>query len=118
MGWRDTGNPPHNSTTSLVNGATSTEALMAEISTLSHGNYEVRWIVGGTSNATWKLEHALSAGITDTSVRDLVFAFTSPNQSAEYLQTYRLEEGDRLRVRMASTNAGSYAAHISAEQLT
>ena len=117
MGWRDTGNPPHNSTTSLANGQ-STSALLAEISTLSHGLYEVRWIVGGSSNATWKLEHALSSGITDTSYRDLVYSFSAPFQSALYVQTYKIEDGDRLRVRLASTVTGTYAGHISAEQLT
>lgn len=115
MAFFETGIPPNNSTTSLASGQ-STTALLAEISTLAAGNYEVRWIVGGSTNAVWALEHALSTGITSTSLRDVVYAFTSPNQSALFVQKYTIESGDLLRARITSTVA-TVAAHISAERL-
>ena len=113
---RDWGDPPQQSTQTSTTGE-STTALLAELSSLSDGIYEARWIVGASTNATWVLEHALSSGITSTSVRDVVTIFTPPNQSAEYIQTYKVENGDRLRARITSTVA-IVAAHLSIERLT
>lgn len=117
MALHDNGTPAVNSSSALIANPT-TNALLAEISSLAGGQYEVRWIVGATTNATWKLEHCLSSGITSTSFRDQVIAFTATNQSAEYVGNYTVETGDRLRARLESSFTGSAAAHIQIEQLT
>ena len=116
MGARDWGDPPQQSTSDSTTGQ-STSVLLAEISSLAAGIYEARWIVGASTNATWALEHALSSGIGSSALRDSLTVYTPPNQSAEYIQTYKVEDGDRLRARITSTVA-LVAAHLSIERLT
>jgi hypothetical protein len=118
MAWRDWGNPPHHDSTAGLSANPTTTTLLAELSTLSAGIYEARWIIGATTNASWSLELALSSGVTSTSFRDVLFALTPTNQSAMYVQTYVLEAGDRLRARLNSSFTGSAAAHLSVERLT
>ena len=115
MAWRETGNPPHFSTTSLQAGA-STTALYAVISSLAAGPYEVRWIVGGSTNAAWALEQAKGTTVSDAEQRVAAYVFTSPNQSAEFVTTHQIEAGDILRARLTSTVA-LIAAQIQAERL-
>ena len=115
MAWRETGNPPHYSTTSLQAGA-STTALYAVLSTLAAGPYEVRWILGGSTNATWALEQATGSTIAVAEQRAALYVFTSPNQSAEFVTTHQIEAGDILRARITSTVA-LIAAQIQAERL-
>ena len=116
MAWRDWGNPPHNSTSSIDTGQ-STSTPLAILSTLTGGIWEARWIVGGSSNAVWQLEHSTSAS-SAVAPMDVLFVFSAPNQSAEYVQTYVLNTGDELRARLVSTVTGNYAAHLSVEKLT
>jgi hypothetical protein len=116
MAWRDWGNPPHNSSASFAAGA-STSALIAALSTLVTGLYEVRWVVGGTSNAIWRLEHSTAAS-SAVAATDTIIALTGIRQSAEFLQTYAITTGDQLRARISGTDTGQYCAHISAERLT
>ena len=115
MAWRETGNPPQFSTTSLQAGA-STTALYAVISTLAAGPYEVRWILGGSTNAAWALEQSTGTAVDAASQRAAIYVFTSPNQSAQFVTTHQIETGDILRARITSTVA-LIAAQIQAERL-
>lgn len=122
MGKRDFGNPPQLSTQAAGANAT-TNTMIAQVPTtgvtaLVDAIYEVRFIVGCSTNVLWKLEHALSSGITDTSTRDVTIVYTGTNQSAEFVQTYKAESGDRFRVRHVSSVTASYAGHIQIEKLT
>ena len=118
MAWHDWGNPTVASTQTSTTGQ-STTALLAAISSasISGGIWSVRWVVGGSTNATWELEHALSTGLGSTAIRDVMTVFTPPNQSAEYVRTYVCETGDIFRAMITSTVA-IVAAKIEAEKLT
>lgn len=114
---RNWGNPPIQSTQAAASNP-STSTLLAELSSLAEGLYEVRWCVGASTGALFRLEHALSTSLASTGIRDQTMVFTGSNQSAEYVFGYRVETGDRLRVLVNSSFTGSVAAKISAEIFT
>lgn len=124
MSWHTFGTPVVTSTTGLTTNP-STSDLLAEIDSTQLNripaggqNFGVTWIVGGSTNITFQLEHALSTGLGSTAWRDQTLLFTPTNQSAQYVTKLRLEVGDRLRVRVnAGIAAGTAAAKIVAEPL-
>lgn len=108
----------------------STSTLIAEIdSTSLHngviknggGNFQVTWIVGGSTIVSWQLEAATSTALNAGVATDACPQFwpvTPVNQTAQYVTKMRLERGYRLRARtQASISAGIANASILAEPL-
>lgn len=125
MSFFTPGTPSVSSTQGLATNP-STSVLIAEIDStqlaiVSAGgsNYQVTWLVGGSTIVTWQLEQCLSTGLDmSTAGRDLIYAWSPLNQTAQYVTKHRLEKGDRLRVRVnASLAAAVVAAKIIAEPL-
>jgi hypothetical protein len=127
MGVFDWGSPPIHSTQVEQVGGVSTTALIAEIDSTVLGTAQfktgqsklahVTWVVGGTSNAQFLLEHALSTGLASTGVRKAMGVYTLHMQSQEFRSRLVLQKDDRLRVRCASTLTSAFA-NIQAEYLT
>jgi len=117
MAFRDWGNPPILSTHAPETDP-STDTIVAEVTGLQNRLYEVRYCVGASTGAIWRLEHALSSGLGSTGYRDQVVVFTGSNQTAEYVMTYKAEANDRFRVVPLSSGTGTFAAKIQAEVLT
>lgn len=116
----DWGNSPLKSTQAAASDP-STSALIAEINSsngIGAGLYQVRWAVGASTGALFRLEHALSTSLASTGIRDQTMVFTGSNQTSELVFNYKLEAGDRLRVLVNSTFTGSVAAKIEAEPFT
>ena len=129
MAWRDWGSTPINSTGgSSADGLEtnpSTATLIAEVDStqlaqvaLGGSLYQVTYIIGASTNVTWMLEQALSTGLGSTAVRDRTYIQTPTGQSGQYILTYKLERGDRIRCRLQSAITGFATAKISAEPLT
>ena len=122
MPWRDWGNVPVNSTGAGVTTNPSTSDLIAEIDStqlaqvLSGGSlYQVSFVLGASTSTMWKIEQAFSTNLAD--VRDLTNILTPANQSGQYILTYKLQQGDRLRARCEAFT-GFATAKISAEPMT
>jgi|SRR6185295_12572406 len=125
MAFHDWGNPPINSTGFTPVAAPSTATLIAELDSTRLGTvffdtgqsrqYQVTWIVGADTNATWQLESATSSSLADGV--DVIFPKTPSGQSAQYVTYHTLEKNMRLRARQFSTAVNS-AAFISAVPLT
>lgn len=119
--------------TVVVTANPSTASLIAELeptssglynglypgsSTNAHRNFQVTWICGASTNATWRLEQCLSTGLDmSTAGRWSMAVITPSNQTAQYTHRLRLTIGDRLRVRVNSSFTGNAAAQIIAEPL-
>lgn len=117
MAARAAGNQPIYSTTAASGADPSTGTLCAQRENLQNAVYEVRYVVGGSTGAIWRLEHALSTGLGSTAIRHQTVVFTGSNQSAEYVLTYAAESGDRFRVVPLSSFTGTFACDIQAEIL-
>jgi hypothetical protein len=125
MAFHDWGNLPVKSTdVSVANPDTATlvaeltPAQLAAVSTRANVPYRVNWRVGASTGAIFLLEVATSTGLGSTAIRESCMVFTGSNQTAQYLDHYRVQPGDRLRVRVGSSFTGTAAAQISAEPLT
>ena len=138
MSFFDWGDKPITSYPAFSSGAESavisnpaSTTLLAEIdstqlhaglyggtSTGLHRTFQITWEVGGSSNVSWRCESAPSTDLTSTGTRQRKLVFTSPNQSAQFTTFWTLQRGDRLRVLVASTVTGNYAASITAVPLT
>ena len=118
MAFRYFGNPPIYSTTATVFANPTTATLVAELPGLTSDLYEVRFTVGASTVAQWRLEHALSTGLASTGFRQQVQAFTATNQSAEYIYTFKAEVGDIFRALLVSSFTGNAAASIQAEKMS
>lgn len=127
--WRDWGSVPVNSSGGTTAGSwgievnPSTATLVAEIDStqlaqvLSGGSvYQVSWLVGASTNAVWQLEQASSTDLA--AVRDLTYVQTPSGQSGQYILSYKLQRGDRLRARLQTGITGVATAKISAEPMT
>lgn len=137
MSGRDFGNVPLVSTTAATTADPSTAALVAQLiipapfgpaSTSVAGHYEVRYVVGASTGAIWRLEVAKDSGLGSTSLRvtendstnalERAIVFTGSNQTSEFVLTQKAYPGDRFRVIPLSSFTGTAAAHIQAEALT
>ena len=133
MSYRDTGNVPLFSTTASTGSDPSTSTLIAELILSTNAikfdaNYEVRFIVGASTGAVWRLECALSSGLLpSTAVRpgpppssglQAAVVYTGSNQTSEFVYTFRAEPGDRFRILPLSSFTGTCAGSIQAEMLT
>ena len=86
---------------------------------LSGGSvYQVSWLVGASTAAIWQLEQCLSTGLGSTAVRDVTFVQTPAGQSGQYVLSYKLQKGDRLRARLQAAITGAASCKISAEPMT
>lgn len=122
----DWGSPPIHSTQGEV-ATVSTTTLIAEIDSTVLGTAAFRagqskvanvtWVVGGSSNASFVLEQALSTGIGATGVRKVVGVYAPSMQSGQYVTRHVLEKDDRLRIRCASTLTIAFG-NIICEYLT
>lgn len=127
MGWRDSGNPPINSTAAPASNP-STSTLIAELDSTQLGTKNLvggqkllvtaTWILGhnNSSGASWQLETCASTALN--SGVDVFYPFSPQNQSAQYVTTHELFKDYRMRARLFSSQAGTFAAYISAEVLT
>jgi hypothetical protein len=131
MGARNWGNPPLLSTTAGTQNNPSTATLCAELIIPAIGDtsvqdyYEVRFGLGASTGALWRLDCALSSGLASTALRTNSFGtaqrvniYTGSNLSGEFVLTLRAAPGDRFRATLESTFTGSVAAWIQAESLT
>lgn len=125
MSWYDAGNRPINSTHAQPVGAPSTSTLIAELDSTQLGtvhytpghqmNHRVTWLVGASTSAVFKLEHAGSTAEGD--ILDRAYVWTPSAQSGQYIFNVRLGKDSRLRVRMDSS-AATATAFIQSEPLT
>lgn len=123
MSVRNFGNVPLYSTGAASFTDPSTATLVAELilSTAvftQTDNYEVRFCIGASTAASWRLEHALSSGLGSTGIVKQITVFTGTNQSPEYLFTFRANPGDRFRALLHSSFTGTAAGVIQAEAYT
>lgn len=125
MAVRDWASVPVNSTGAGMTTNPSTSDLIAEVDStqlnqvLGGGSlYQVSWILGASTNVVWQLEQCLSTSLSAAAVRDVSIVCTPANQSGQYILTYKLEKGDRLRARLNSAITGFATAKISAEPMT
>ena len=124
--WYDWGNQPIWSTTG-PQANPSTQTLLAELDSTQLGTknfiagqsqgFRVTWIIGGDTVCAWQLEQSNSTALDAGVVK--LFPRTPVNQHSQFVTTHVLELNQRLRARLASSNAGAavYAA-ILAEPLT
>lgn len=133
MSVRNFGNPPLLSTTAAIGTDPSTATLAAEViiplvgdtNVFRMDSYEVRFGLGASTGALWRLEVATGTGLSTTSIRfnamgtqQRINAFTGSNLSAEFVLTLQACPGDRFRARFESTFTGTYAAWIQAEAIS
>lgn len=125
--WREWGNVPINSTAGSnadgIETNPSTSTIIAEIDStalqavLAGGSvYQVSWLIGASTNATWMLEQCASTSLA--TYRDRTYIQTPANQTGQYILSYKLEKGDRLRARLQTGITGIATAKISAEAMT
>jgi hypothetical protein len=131
MSARNWGNPPLLSTTAGTQNDPSTATLCAELiipvigDTTVQDYYEVRFGLGASTGALWRLDCALSSGLGSSALRNNSYGtpqrvnlYTGSNLSGEFVITLRAAPGDRFRATVESTFTGSVAAWIQAEALT
>jgi hypothetical protein len=121
VAFREFGNAPINSTAGIITNP-STSTLIAELDSTNLNTIrnnqlvQVTWILGASTSVIWQLEQASSTDLS-TSV-DVTFVQTVSNQSAQFVLTYPISKGDRLRARVTTSILGLATAKISAEPLT
>lgn len=130
MGWRDWGSVPVNSRGGASTGFgietnPSSATLIAEIDStalrriVQTGAVQVTWMLGCSTNAIWVVEQATSTNLASTSnIVDRAYIQTPANQTGQYILTYKVNQGDRLRARLDSAITGVATCKISAEPLT
>jgi len=134
MSARNYGNVPLFSTTAATQTDPSTATVVAELVLPNPGSsayasqWEVRYSVGASTGAIWRLECCLSTGLGSTAIRltdndssnafQRAIVFTGSNQSSEFVFTHKAYPGDRFRVVPLSSFTGTAAAAIQAEAIT
>lgn len=125
MSGRNWGNGPIYSTTAATVSDPSTASLVAELILSTSiatpfDNYEVRFGMGASTSAIWRVEHATSSGLGSTAITKQIVVFTGSNQTAEYVYTFRAAPGERFRIipLIAPSTGNTAAGVIQAEALT
>lgn len=134
MGVRNYGNVPLFSTTAATTADPSTASVVAQITIPNPGSsnraalYEVRYLVGASTGAAWRLECCLSTGLGSTAIRladndssnafQRAVVFTGSNQTSEFVLTHKAYPGDLFRVVPLSSFTGTAAASIEAEVIS
>lgn len=127
MIWFNWGNPPiassataqpvsNPSTSTLINEIDSTQLGTVNFVGAQTRKYQVTWIVGADTNATWQLEQANSTALGASTTT--IFVKTPTAQSGQYVTYHELGVNDRLRARVNSTFTGNATAFILAVALT
>ena len=123
MAQRDIGNPPSVSTATSLGTNPSSGTLLAEVTNIYDKQYEVRYIIGASTNGIWRLQHCLSSGFGSTAIVDETVVFTPANQSGEYILNYdRMGSGiwstdARFRIVSSTGITAQFAVKITAEAL-
>lgn len=118
MGFRESGNPPIQSTgigSTAIAVNQSSGAAIAAIVGLQDRLYEARFCVGADTVAFWKLQHTNSAGSV---LRDQKVVITGTNQTSEFIFSYKAETNDVLQVVLGTAVGSSLVAAIQAEVLS
>jgi hypothetical protein len=118
MAFRDTGNPPIQSTgiaSTAIAVNQSSAAVAAAIVGLQDRLYEARFCVGADTVAFWKLQHTNAAGSV---LRDQKVVITGTNQTSEFIFTYKAEANDVLQVMLGTAIGSSFVAAIQAEVMS
>ena len=134
MGFRTWGNVPLFSTTAASVNNPSTATLVAELIiptpslATAPSPFDVRFTVGASTGALWRLECASSSNLGSSAIRvtendsssalQQVMVFTGSNQTSEYIFTMKAFPGDRFRIVPVSSFTGTAAAAIQAEALS
>lgn len=128
MAFFITGNKPIHSTTALFVNNPSTASLIAEIdfngtnASSAHAGgrvYGVTWILGTqTTLALFVCEQSNSTALALSSAGEYgFFAPMSSGASQQFFTKHDIQNGQRLRVRVASSYTGVATAYIMAEPL-
>ena len=122
MSWFGWGPNSIESTTIGVQVTLSTQSLLAEVdlngtnaSVPAGGQvWGVTWIVGTpTTLATFLLDHASSTDTTTSGIRNQTVVECSSGQSAQFFTKHHARQGDRFRVRLASSIVSANAKVIA-----
>ena len=108
------GTPPINSTYARATDP-STSDLLAELDSSNFGStrggiYAVHIWAGCSTVGDFVVEQCLSTGLGSTAIRDRHLIRVSPNLTPQYTRVYKLEPGDRIRVRPETAITGTQTA--------
>jgi hypothetical protein len=92
-----------------------TSDILADTGALGPGRYEVRVLVGGDAAGTFQVQRRNAAN--GANVGDVPIIYTAATSSGEYVLTYVLETGERIRVLPTASLTGNFAATIQVEEL-
>lgn len=110
------GTPPINSTAGQDTDP-STSAILAELDSTNFGStrggiYHVSVWAGCSTVAELDLEHCLSTGLGSSAIREHTILRVSPNLTPQYVKVFKLEPGDRIRVRPRVAITGTQTAEV------
>ena len=117
------GNKVINSTLLGSQSNPSTSAILAELDSTNFGSsaanrkYVINCWLGGSSVGSWVVELASSPNVDSTSILDQMVIYTAPGQTSQFVYRCSVTDRQRVRVRHFSSNTGSYAAKLQAEEL-
>lgn len=110
------GTPPVNSTGARLTDP-STSDLLAELDSSNFGStrggiYILSVWAGCSTVADLVLEQCLSTGLGSSAIREYTYLRVSPNLTPQYLKAFKLEPGDRIRVRPATAITGTQTCEV------
>lgn len=110
------GTPPINSTAGQATDP-STSDILAELDSTNFGStrdgiYHVSVYPGCSTVATLWLEHCLSTGLGSTAIRERTLLRVSPNLTPQYVKVFKLQRGDRIRVRPETAISGTQTCEV------
>ena len=121
MAWHMWGNKPITSTQGIASNP-STATLVAELDSTQlntasyvgsqNGLFQVSWLLGCDTSATWQLETCGSTA--STAGIDVLFVKTPTGQTGQFVTQHQLGKDYRIRARVQSTFTASAAATIQA----
>jgi hypothetical protein len=108
------GNAPiFNSVAEATNPASG--AVMADTGAVAfRGLYDVRVIIGASATATFDVQRRNAAN--NANVGSVVTLYAAAGQSSEFILTYALDVGERIRVVMHASLTGTSTCAIQIEQ--
>lgn len=118
------GNRVIDSTTLGTAANPSTTTILAELtsenfqSTQTGRQYVVNITLGGSTSAAWVVEQTTSSNVNSTTIMTQTVYYTSPGQTSQFVARYTVSGVERLRARHFSSNTGSFAAKLSAEEIS
>lgn len=91
------------------------DAVVADTGALTAGIYEFRVGCGATAAAHFAVQRRNAAN--GANVGDVVILYAAAGQTGMYPLTYKLEEGERVRVIMDDALTGGASVFINGEKL-